>query len=72
MPITIESENDAALVLFELAASGVLEKHLASPERNAMTVLEGKLESQLVEPFSSQYADLLASARASLVAKYGS
>jgi len=70
MPVRITLEDDEALVLFELLASRTVEA-TSAPERNALTALQGLLEKQLVGPFSANYAQLLAAARSSLVARYG-
>jgi len=70
MPIQITLEDDKALVLFELLASRCIEAPSA-PERNALSVLQSLLEKHLAAPFSANYAELLASARSSLVTRYG-
>ncbi len=72
MGVTIEFADDEALVLFELLASGRLSDSVGAPERSALWALEALLQKQLVAPFSDNYATLLAQARSSLVARYGS
>ncbi|WP_308366451.1 MULTISPECIES: hypothetical protein [unclassified Microbulbifer] len=74
MSTTITLDDDVALVLFELLASERIESELPgleAPERNALWALLGCLEKNLVEPFSSKYAQLLEEARASLVKRFG-
>ena len=51
MSTTITLDDDVALVLFELLASGRLESGLEPPERNALWALEGYFEKLLVQPF---------------------
>lgn len=70
--VKIELTDDEALVLFELLASGRLSDGVEAPERNALWALEALLQKQLVAPFSDNYSSLLAQARSSLVARYGS
>ena len=75
MSTTITLEDDEALVLFEMLASGRIEKDLPgleAPERNALWALSALLEGALVQPFSADYPQLLQDARASLVERYGS
>jgi len=71
MAVQISLENDEALVLFELLASGRVSDAVEAPERNALWALESLLQKQLVEPLSPDYSSLLARARASLVNRYG-
>jgi hypothetical protein len=74
MSTTITLQDDEALVLFELLASERIEKDLPgleAPERNALWALSGALERTLVQPFSPNYSELLAKARASLVERFG-
>jgi hypothetical protein len=71
MSVAITLEKDEALVLFELLASEKLVKSIDVAERNALWALEGALEKKLAEPFSAEYAELLKSARQSLVDRYG-
>jgi hypothetical protein len=71
MSVTINLEEDEALVIFELIASGVFKDAVDAPERNALEALEALLEKELVAPFSPDYKKLLQSARKSLVERYG-
>ena len=71
MPTQVTLEDDEALVLFELIASGRLTGNVEVPERNALWALEAVLQRQLTAPFSSDYAAQLEQARHSLIARYG-
>ena len=71
MSLQIELADDVALVLFELLASDKLSDMVEAPERNALWVLEGLLEKQLVAPLSEGYSNQLEQARSSLVTRYG-
>lgn len=71
MPTQVALEDDEALVLFELLASGRLAESIDIPERNALWALETALQRQLAAPFSSDYAAQLELARTSLVARLG-
>jgi len=71
MPTQVALEDDEALVLFELLASGRLAESIDIPERNALWALEAALQRQLDAPFSSDYAAQLEQARTSLVARLG-
>lgn len=71
MAIQVTLEDDEAIVLFELLASGQLSGGVDTPERNALWALEALLEKALVAPLSSDYAAALERARASLVHRYG-
>jgi hypothetical protein len=71
MAVQITLEDDEALVLFELLASGRLSGIVETAERNSLWALEALLEKQLVAPLSSDYSAVLESARASLVNRYG-
>ena len=70
MTVTITLEDDEALVLFEVLASGRLQPP-GIAERNALWGLEGHLERELVAPFKVNYSEILDAARASLIARYG-
>lgn len=72
MAVAITLEQDEALVLLELVTSEKLEGSVDVAERNALWALEGRLEEQLVEPFSSEYPRLLEEARQSLIERFGS
>ena len=70
MAVTLTLEDDEALVLFEVLASG----RIAPPgeaERVALSLLESRLQRELVAPFSPDYSRILAAARASIIARYG-
>lgn len=73
--VQIDLDKDAAIVLFELLAAReeelVRTVQLEVPERNALWFLEGALEKKLVEPFKSNYAEILAAARDSLAVRGG-
>lgn len=71
MSLQIELADDVALVLFDLLASDKLADRVEAPERNALWVLEGLLEKQLVAPLSKDYSNQLEQARSSLVTRYG-
>jgi hypothetical protein len=74
MSTTITLEDDEALVLFELLASERIQKELPgleAPERNALWALSAVLERTLVQPFSPNYSEQLAEARAALVERFG-
>ena len=74
MTLTLQLDQDVALVLFEaLTSHGELAVRLGLgvPERHAFEALEAALERTLVEPFSSDYAQLVDHARESLLAKFG-
>jgi hypothetical protein len=70
MTVTITLEDDEALVLFEVLASGRLQTP-GIAERNALRGLEAHLQREFVAPYSVDYAGKLAAARASLIARYG-
>lgn len=72
MSLTITLEQDEALVLFDLLASGILATKVEVPERNVLRALEALLEKQLAAPLSKDYAKLLKSARESVLDRYGS
>ena len=67
----VQLEDDAALVLFELLFSGKLASITDAAEAHALGIVLAALEKQLVAPFASSYTELLATARSSLVARYG-
>jgi len=71
MPTQVTLEEDEALVLFELLASGRLTDGVDIPERNALWTLEAALQRQLAAPFSADYTAQLEQARTSLVARSG-
>ena len=70
--VAVSLTNDEALVLFELlarndVASGQLMMEDES-ERKVLWILEGLLESVLVDPLRPDYKERLAEARARLLA----
>jgi hypothetical protein len=72
--MTLELSDDEALVLFECLAC--LGEQGALPlqdeaERYVLWRLEGKLEKALVEPFRSDYAELLEGARRRIREAFG-
>ena len=74
MSISIEIDQDVALVLFELLADFYDQDALPvrdPSDRLALVRLSGALESTLVEPFQPNYKDLLEAARASLKTQFG-
>lgn len=75
-PINIELNRDEALVLFEfLARTFNDEKKLEikfDGELQALSALQGRLESILVEPFSPIYLEQVTDARSRLVEQWGS
>jgi len=71
MSVTLQLEDDEALVLFELLASKKLLGSVEAPERNVLWCVEALLEKQLVAPFQSDYSEQLVAARRSLVERYG-
>ena len=72
MAVDLSLEEDEALVLFELLASGNLKEGIAFAERNALWALEAALEKTLTAPFSPDYSQKLEIARQSLLLRYGS
>jgi len=50
MPTHLTLEDDEALVLFDLLASGRLAGKLEVPERNALWAIEAALQKRLVAP----------------------
>ena len=53
MAVHVHLDDDAALVLFDLLASGRLDPGgLSLPERKALTLLLGALETQLAKPLT--------------------
>lgn len=71
MATQVQLSDDESLVLFELLSSGKLAQATDTAEAHALGVVLASLEKQLVAPFSSSYAEQLAVARSSLVARYG-
>jgi hypothetical protein len=71
MNTQVQLTDDEALELFELLASGKLGACMDATEAHALGVVLARLEEQLTAPFASDYAEQLAAARSSLVARYG-
>lgn len=71
MSVDIQLEDDEALILFELLASGKLEGVVELPERNALWALEAVLQKTLLPPFNPDYSAILESARQSLLERFG-
>lgn len=72
--VSLALSRDTALVLFELIADYNMEPELKLPheyDRIAINLLVGAFESTLVEPFRSDYQDLVKEARGRLVERYG-
>jgi len=73
--VQVELAHDEAVVLFELLADFQYQATLSIPstaERLALLRLGGALESVLVDPFRSDYLDILSTARRNLSEQYGS
>ena len=74
MAVTLQLEDDEALVLFEFLASRENlrgELNLEAPESHALDCLHAALERVLVVPFKPDYSTLLSSARTSLIERFG-
>ena len=71
MATQVQLSDDEALVLFELLSSGKLAQAADTVETHVLGVVLASLEKQLVAPFASDYSEQLATARSSLVARYG-
>jgi hypothetical protein len=72
MAVPIQLDDDAALVLFDLLASGRLDLDgLGLPERRALSLLLGALETQLAGPLTENYQQHLAVAGLALISRYG-
>lgn len=75
MTVTLELDHDAAIVIFELLSrhnEGTSSSLALSPaDECALDQLLGCLESKLVEPFASNYGELVERARASLLQRFG-
>ena len=72
MAVPISLDDDAALVLFDLLASGRLDlEGLSLPERRALSLLLGALETQLAGPLTENYQQHLAVAGLALISRYG-
>jgi hypothetical protein len=72
MAVSIQLDDEAALVLFDVLASGRLElDRLSLPERKAVSLLLGGLETQLAGPLTQNYQQHLAVAGLALIGRYG-
>jgi hypothetical protein len=72
MAVSIQLDDEAALVLFDVLASGRLELgRLSLPERKAVSLLLGGLETQLAGPLTQNYQQHLAVAGLALIGRYG-
>ena len=72
MAVPIKLDDDAALVLFDLLASGRFDlEGLSLPERKAVSLLLGALETQLAGPLTQNYQQHLAVAGLALISRYG-
>ena len=72
MAVPIQLDDDAALVLFDLLASGRIDlEGLSLPERKALSLLIGALETQLAGPLTQNYQQHLAVAGLALISRYG-
>ena len=72
MAVSIQLDDEAALVLFDLLASGRLDLDgLSLPERKAVSLLLGALETQLALPLTENYQQHLAVAGLALISRYG-
>ena len=73
--VTVTLTSDEALVLFELVHrwedSGQLETVLLPGEQTALWALSVRLESTLVEPFKSNYRELVSHALQRLAERGG-
>jgi hypothetical protein len=71
-PVTVSLDHDAALVLFDVLASGRVDVHaLSLAERKALTLLLGALETQLAGPLTEHYKQHLAVASLGVISRYG-
>jgi len=72
--VSIQLDDDEALVLFEFLASREdlrAELKLEAPEFHAFDSLHAALERVLVVPFEPNYSTLLSAARTSLIERFG-
>ncbi len=71
-PVTVNLDHDAALVLFDVLASGRIDlQSLSLAERKALTLLLGALETQLAKPLTDHYKQHLAVASLAVISRYG-
>ena len=72
MAVSIQLDDDAALVLFDLLAAGRIGlEGLSLPECKAVSLLLGALETQLAGPLTQNYQQHLAVAGLALISRYG-
>jgi hypothetical protein len=75
MTVTLELDQDAAIVIFELLSKhdggGGSSLALSPADEYALDQLLGCLERKLVEPLSSNYGETVERARASLLQRFG-
>jgi hypothetical protein len=72
MAVSIQLDDDAALVLFDLLAAGRISlEGLSLPEQRAVSLLLGALETQLAGPLTQNYQQHLAVAGLALISRYG-
>jgi hypothetical protein len=73
MSVSVELAPDAALVLFELLASGQIlgeQLKLDLPERNSLWELQAALEKQLSAPLEMGHESQVHAARQSMLVRY--
>ena len=71
MAAQINLDDEAALVLFDVLASGRLDlSGLSIAERKAVTLLIGALETQLAGPLTQNYQQHLAVASLAVISRY--
>jgi hypothetical protein len=72
MAVPIQLDDEAALVLFDVLASGRLKLDgLSLAERKALSLLVGALETQLAGPLTRNYQQHLAVASLAVISRYG-
>lgn len=72
MAVPLSLDDDVALVLFDILASGRLNlEGLSLPERKAVSLLLGALETQLAGPLTENYQQHVAVASLALIGRYG-
>lgn len=71
-PVSISLDHDAALILFDVLASGRIDPQaLSLAERKALSLLLGALETQLAGPLTEHYKQHLAVASLAVISRYG-
>jgi hypothetical protein len=75
MTVTLELDQDAAIVIFELLSkhdeNGGTSLALSRADECALTQLLGCLERRLAAPLSPDYGEAVERARASLLKRFG-